>query len=101
MTLPDGISASIEVGSATTYDVAGNSSATLSDIKTGMVVQATGARNSDGSLAATTVRAFDPATRPGPGAGSHGFGHGPGDNDADGTPDASTAPSTGSGTTSG
>jgi hypothetical protein len=103
VTLPDGTSTTIKVGSTTTYDVAGNGSATLADIKTGMVVQATGTRNSDGSLSATTVRAFDPATMQGPGNGDHdggrGFGHGmPG---MHANPNASAAPSTSSGTTSG
>lgn len=103
VTLPDGSSATIKVGSTTTYDVAGNSGATLADIKTGMVVQATGTRNSDGSLSATTVRAFDPATMRGPGDGDgdggRGFGRGmPGLN---ANPNASASPSTGSGTTNG
>ena len=87
MTTPDSSSATIKVGSTTTYDVAGNDGAALSDIKTGMVVMATGTLNSDGSLNATRVRAFDPATMPA--RGDHGFGHGvPGTN-----PDATAAPS--------
>ena len=99
VTLPDGSRATIKVGSTTTYDVAGNASAKLTDIKTGMVVTATGSRNSDGSLAATNVRAFDPSTMPA--HGDRGFGHGmpgmgPGVN-----PNASAAPSTTSGTTGG
>ena len=105
VTLPDGSSATIKVGSSTTYDVAGNSSATLSDIKTGMVLQATGTLNSDGSLAATTVRAFDPSTMPGPGFGDGdhdgGRGFGPGMPGQNTTPNASAAPSTNSGSTNG
>ena len=93
--LPDGSSATIKVGSTTTYDVAGNSSAKLSDLKAGMAVMATGTRNSDGSLSATRIRAFDPSTMPA--HGNRGFGHGmPGFD-----PDASAAPSATSGTTSG
>jgi len=97
VTTPDGTSATIKVGSATTYDVAGNDSAALSDIKAGMVLMATGTLNADGSLNATRIRAFDPSTMPGP--GKHGFGHGfPGAPDAN--PDASASPSgTSSGTT--
>ena len=91
VTQPDGTSATIKVGSTTTYDVAGNNSAALTDIKTGMVLMATGTRNSDGSLNATTVRAFDPSTMPN--RGDHGFGHGfPGGPD-DANPNASAAPS--------
>ena len=99
VTHPDGSSATIKVGSTTTYDVAGNAGAKLSDLKTGMVVNATGTRNSDGSLTATAVRAFDPAAMPF--GGHHGFGHGfPGDNDGGG-PNASAAPSATSTTTGG
>jgi hypothetical protein len=87
VTQPDGSSATINVGSSTTYDVAGNTSATLSDIKTGMVVMASGTRSADGSLTATTVRAFDPASMPA--HGDRGFGHGMPGMD----PDASLAPS--------
>ena len=99
VTLPDGTSGTIKVGSTTTYDVAGNTSAKLTDIKTGMVLMATGTRNSDGSLAATAVRAFDPASMPA--HGDHGFGRGPGDNGFFGGPNATTAPSSTSGTTGG
>jgi hypothetical protein len=90
VTQPDGTSATIKVGSTTTYDVGGNDSAALSDIKTGMLLMATGTLNGDGSLQATKVRAFDPSTMPGP--GMHGFGHGfRGGPDAN--PDASASPS--------
>lgn len=74
VTLPDGTSTTITVGSATTYDVGGNRSAKLSDLKTGMIVTATGTRAADGSLAATAVRAFDPSTMPMKGFGD--FDHG-------------------------
>ena len=87
VTQPDGSSAKINVGSSTTYDVAGNASAKLSDIKTGMVVMASGTHNADGSLTATSVRAFDPASTPA--HGDRGFGHGMPGTD----PDATAAPS--------
>ena len=104
VTLPDGSSATITVSSTTTYDVGGNASAKLSDIKTGFVVMATGTRSSDGSLTATAVRAFDPAAMPA--HGDHGFGHGfrggpGGPGDPDTNPNASTAPSATSGATNG
>lgn len=101
VTLPDRSSATINVGSTTTYDVAGNASAKLSDIRTGMVVMATGTRNSDGSLSATGVRAFDPSTMPA--HGDRGFGHGRPGFDPDGgtDPNASAAPSATSGATGG
>jgi hypothetical protein len=91
VTEPDGTTTTIKVGSTTTFDVAGNDSAALSDIKTGMVLMATGTLNSDGSLNATKVRAFDPSTMPAP--GMRGFGHGfPGGPDG-ANPNASAAPS--------
>jgi hypothetical protein len=101
VTLPDGSSATIKVTSTTTYDVGGNASAKLSDIKTGFAVMATGTRNSDGSLSATSVRAFDPAAMPA--HGDRGFGHGfPGGPGRPGTdPNASAAPSATSGATNG
>ena len=99
VTQPDGTTSTIKVGSTTTYDVAGNDSAALSDIKTGMVLMATGTRNSDGSLNATMVRAFDPSTMQGP--GRHGFGHGfPGGPDGV-DPNASSAPGATSGGSTG
>ena len=64
----------------------------LTDVKVGMVVNAVGTLNSDGSLSATAVRAFDPTTMPGRGHD----GHGPMGNDApDASPAASAATSAG------
>ena len=98
VTNPGGETATIKVGSSTTYTVGGSAGAKLSDIKTGMVLMATGTRNSDGSLSATSVKAFDPSTLPA--RGNHGFGSG-GPGRAGGVkPNASAAPSATS-TTSG
>jgi hypothetical protein len=94
VTLPDGSTATITVASGATIEVAGTT-ATLADIKVGMVVMAEGTKTSDTALTASSVRAFDPAN--GPMGGGH-HGHGPmGDMDGDGpggtAPDASVAPS--------
>jgi hypothetical protein len=61
-----GGSATIHVGSATTYDVNGNSSAKLSDITVGSFVVAEGTQRSDGSLDADAVHAGTAGER-GPG----------------------------------
>ena len=89
VTSPGGETATIKVGSTTTYAVGGNAGAKLADIKTGMVLMATGTRNSDGSLTATSVKAFDPSTLAG--RGNHGFGHG-GPGGPGVKPNASAAP---------
>lgn len=62
---PGGTSATIHVTSATTYNVAGKSGASLADVSTGMFVQASGTKRADGSLDATTVTAAND--------GGHGF----------------------------
>ncbi len=74
--LADGTSATIHVGSGTTYRVAGAASASLSDITVGMQVVAQGTRGSDGSLTASTVFGFSANQRGwGPGR-MHGWGMG-------------------------
>jgi hypothetical protein len=80
----DGTSVTITVTGTTTYQVAG-ATAALSDIKVGMFLVAEGTQNSDGSLAATMVRAGDG------GPGGRGFGHGH-DGDDGQNPNATTAP---------
>ena len=56
----DGTTATVQVTSSTTYQVAGKANATLADVTVGSVVRASGTRNADGSITATTVRAFTP-----------------------------------------
>lgn len=92
VTQRDGTTAKIEVSSSTTFEVGMTSGKALGDLKVGMVVNAVGTRNSDGSLSASAVRAFDPTTMPGRGHD----GHGPMGNDA---PDA--APGASAGTSAG
>lgn len=70
----DGTSATINVTSATTYEIGRTTGKALADVKVGMFVGAVGTLNADGSLTATAVRAVDPASMPGP--GRHG-GHSP------------------------
>lgn len=65
---PDGASATIHVGSGTTYRVPGAATPSLSDITVGMFVAAEGTLRSDGSLSATVVLAL-PAGGPGWGPG--------------------------------
>ncbi len=60
-----GTALTIHVGADTTYRVAGASTATFSDIKTGMFVIVEGTQRSDGSLDAVTVVAGDVGTRRG------------------------------------
>lgn len=91
----DGTTATIQVSSSTTFEVGMTTGKALADVKVGMVVNAVGTRNSDGSLAASAVRAFDPTTMPGRGHDGHD-GHGPMGNDA---PDA--APGASAGTSAG
>jgi hypothetical protein len=86
----DGTTATIKVTGQTTYTVNGNS-AKLADVKVGMVLVAEGAKNTDGSLTATQVKAADAGSFPGKGdhiARGFGFGFGP---DGDGTTPSSTA----------
>jgi hypothetical protein len=64
----DGTIVTVTVTSATTYRMAGATSATLADIKVGDIVMATGTKAADGSLTATSVDAFAPGAG-GPGAG--------------------------------
>ncbi|MCU0506204.1 MAG: DUF5666 domain-containing protein, partial [Chloroflexi bacterium] len=63
----------VSVTSATTYEVAGKTNASLADVTAGMMVMATGTKNADGSLTATTVRAFTPG-QGGPGMDGRGGG---------------------------
>lgn len=94
VTQRDGSSATIKVGSSTTYEVGGTAGKALTDVKVGMLVGAVGTLNTDGSLTATAVRAIDPATFQGKG---HHDGHGPWGNGAapDASPDASADSSAG------
>jgi len=90
VTQRDGTTATIKVNGQTTYSVNGTDGAALSDVKVGMQLVAEGAKNSDGSLTATRVKAGTPGTFEGRG-GHGGQGFGPG---WDGEkPDASAAPS--------
>ena len=91
VTRRDGTTATIHVGSSTTYAVKGVATATLADIAVGMRLQAEGTLNSDGSLDASRVMAGT-GGRDGAGFG-HG-GRGPGHGWDDGTnPAASPNPS--------
>lgn len=74
----DGTTATIRVGSGTTYQVPGVTDASLSDITVGMFVAAEGTQQADGSLSATAVHGVS-ADQPGWGPGwGPGRGHGPG-----------------------
>jgi hypothetical protein len=78
----DGTTAKITVTGTTTYKVAG-ADATLADVKVGMIVEAAGTKNSDGSLTASVVRAgmfgdHGPGGRGFKGPGGHNDGNGPG-----------------------
>ena len=55
LTRPDGTTLKVNVSSATTYQVAGKTGATLSDVTTGMTVIVTGTQRADGSLDAVSV----------------------------------------------
>jgi len=82
----DGATVTVTVTSATTYEVAGKTNATLADVTVGAMVMATGTKNADGSLTATAVRAFTPG-QGGPGMDGRGGGrHGGGPMDGDGGP---------------
>ena len=69
----DGSSLTINVSSTTTYQVAGATTATLSDIAVDAIVMAEGTRNGDGTFSATVVRTF-----PIRGSFTPGLGWGPG-----------------------
>ncbi len=97
----DGTATTIKVTSSTTYEVDRTTGKALTDVKIGMLVGAIGTLNSDGSLTATAVHAFDPASFPGrEDHGGHGpwdSGHGPWNNGAapDASPDGSADASAG------
>jgi hypothetical protein len=82
----DGATITVTVTSATTYEVAGKTNATLADVSVGSMVMATGTKNADGSFSATAVRAFTPG-QGGPGMDGRGGGrHGGGPMGGDGGP---------------
>jgi hypothetical protein len=103
-----GNSVTVHVTASTTYQSPGKTSPTLADVAVNDVIQAQGTKNSDGSLAATTVRFGTPGQGgpffvpggPGFGPGGPGFGHGRGGPGfkpgapPPGTPNATPAPST-------
>jgi hypothetical protein len=71
----DGSTTTIHVSSSTTYEVAGQTSANLTDVTVGMILVAEGSQRADGSIDATTVVAgtvmgghgwFGPDTAPNP-----------------------------------
>jgi Domain of unknown function (DUF5666) len=80
-----GSTSTIHVTSSTTYRIAGNSKAKLSDLKVGMAISAEGTKNADGSLQAASVSGFD-FSRFGPGPGHKQPG-------GQGQPKSSAAPS--------
>jgi hypothetical protein len=98
LTQRDGTTATVVVNANTKFDVDGNVSAALSDLKVGMVLMAEGAR-SDDALTATRVRAGTPGSFEGPrGHGDRGFGPGfgpGGEPDENGEAPSSTAAPTG------
>jgi hypothetical protein len=55
ITRRDGSTTTIHVSSSTTYQVAGQTSASLADVTVGMIVVAEGMQRADGSIDATTV----------------------------------------------
>jgi hypothetical protein len=63
-----GTTSTIHVDSSTTYRIAGDAKATLSDLKVGMAIGAEGTKNADGSLQALSIGGFD-FTKFGPGPG--------------------------------
>ncbi len=88
----DGAAVTVQVTSATTYEVAGKSNATLADVTVGSMVMANGTKNADGSLTATTVRAFTPGQGD-PGMDGRGGGRHGGPRDGQGGPwDQQTQP---------
>jgi hypothetical protein len=66
----DGTTATIHVGSSTTYRTRGNANASLADVSVGSYVVATGTARSDGSIDAVTVA----TGQPGAIEGGRGFG---------------------------
>jgi hypothetical protein len=79
ITQRDGSTGTITVDSSTTWTVAGVSNPTIADVKVGDLVIAEGSLSSDGSLAATNVRAGIATFREGrPGPGSFSIPFGPG-----------------------
>jgi hypothetical protein len=83
-----GGSLTIKVDSATKFQVAGKTTASLSDIAVNAIVMAEGTKNADGTFSATVVRAFTPGAGFGPGMrGGHGWMPG-----SHGTPGAQPAP---------
>jgi Domain of unknown function (DUF5666) len=100
LTLRDGSTVVVQVSSTTTYQVEGITSPTLADVKVGDVVMASGTKNADGSLSATSVRSRAAGDFGGPGMGGPGMGwpgmgggHGHGfPGGGWGDPDASPAP---------
>ena len=86
----DGTTATIKVTGDTTYMVAG-ATATLADVKVGMVLLAQGTENSDGSLTAAAVRAGTLGDR-GPGKGGFGPGRDHDGGDDGLGPDSPAAP---------
>ncbi len=85
VTRPDGTTMTIKVGSGTTYQVPGKTSATLADITVGMRIVAQGTQNADGSLQASAIRAGSAF-----GGGFRGWMQAPG---MPSVPGATTAPS--------
>ena len=63
----DGSSLTIKVDASTKYQVAGKTTASLSDIAVNAIVMAEGTKNADGTFSATVVRAFTPGAGFGPG----------------------------------
>jgi hypothetical protein len=94
VTQRDGSSATIKVTSSTTYQVAGVTTAGLSDITVGMRLMAEGAKASDGTLTATRVL----AAAAGQFDGGHGRMRGW---DQDGAPDRAAPNASPSGTSDG
>ncbi len=78
LTLRDGSTLVVKVSASTTYQVGGITSPTLADIKVGDVVMASGTKNADGSLSATTVWSHAAGQFGGPGMGGWGGHGGPG-----------------------
>ena len=67
VTVRGGASLTITVDTGTTYQVAGVTTPTVSDIKVGAIVTAEGTRNPDGTFSAKVVRAFAAGSGFGPG----------------------------------
>ncbi len=64
VTQRDGTTATIKVTSSTTYTIGKTDGKALTDVKVGMMAGGVGTLNADGSLTATSVHAFDPASKP-------------------------------------